>query len=175
MSQIDETNEGFDDSFDDDDGRESSGRSGSRREDVRPPGGTGGWMSPYKAEQGKNVRWGTFIGIGFLIAWGAKYIYDRLRVYEDTSLGFVLTTGIPILFAVGLGLLTWWATFVHPKASDFMIATEGEMKKVSWSSKKEVVGSTKVVIVVTILLSLIIFIVDIAFQMFFRLIGVLKV
>ncbi|MCH9001912.1 MAG: preprotein translocase subunit SecE [Planctomycetes bacterium] len=55
-----------------------------------------------------------------------------------------------------------------------MIATEGEMKKVSWSSKEEVIGSTKVVIMFTFMLALFLFVVDMVFQQAFRLIGVLK-
>ena len=34
---------------------------------------------------------------------------------------------------------------------DFMIATEGEMKKVNWSTRREILGSTWVVIAVTML------------------------
>ncbi|MCH7993750.1 MAG: preprotein translocase subunit SecE [Planctomycetes bacterium] len=55
-----------------------------------------------------------------------------------------------------------------------MIATEGEMKKVSWSSKEEVIGSTKVVIMFTFMLALFLFVVDMVFQQVFKWIGVLK-
>jgi preprotein translocase subunit SecE len=55
-----------------------------------------------------------------------------------------------------------------------MIATEGEMKKVSWSTKNEIIGSTKVVIMFTVLLALVLFVVDLAFQTMFSSIGVLK-
>lgn len=175
MSQIEKPDEDFDDSFDDDDARGSSDRPESRRPEAAPrPVREGGWLTAYKPEQGKNVRWGTFIGVGLLIVWGAKYIYDHLGAYDDTSWGFAIGVIIPSAFVVVLGALTWWATFVHPKAGDFMIATEGEMKKVSWSSRREVIGSTKVVIVVTLLLAVVIFAVDIVFQQFFRWIDVLK-
>jgi preprotein translocase subunit SecE len=63
---------------------------------------------------------------------------------------------------------------VNRKSSDFMIATEGEMKKVSWSSRREVIGSTKVVILFTIALACFLFVVDLAFQTLFSAIGVLK-
>ena len=53
-----------------------------------------------------------------------------------------------------------------------MIATEGEMKKVSWSSKKEIVGSTKVVIVTLLIMGAILFLVDLFFSYFFKLINV---
>jgi len=47
-----------------------------------------------------------------------------------------------------------------PKAADFLIATESEMKKVSWSNKAELVGSTIVVVVTVFLLAVFIFVMD---------------
>jgi len=46
------------------------------------------------------------------------------------------------------------------KAADFLIATESEMKKVSWSSKAELIGSTMVVIVTVVLLAVFIYVAD---------------
>lgn len=48
----------------------------------------------------------------------------------------------------------------HAKFADFLIATESEMKKVSWSSRAELVGSTIVVIVTVVVMALYIFGVD---------------
>ena len=48
------------------------------------------------------------------------------------------------------------------------------MKKVSWSSKREIMGSTKVVILFTLLMAFFLFLVDLLFQWFFSAIGVLK-
>ncbi|MFQ6049008.1 MAG: preprotein translocase subunit SecE [Phycisphaerae bacterium] len=56
-----------------------------------------------------------------------------------------------------------------------MIATEGEMKKVSWSTRREVIGSTKVVIAVVIMLAVMLFVVDTVFAVFFNFIDVLKI
>ncbi len=53
-----------------------------------------------------------------------------------------------------------------------MIATEGEMKKVSWSSKKEIIGSTKVVIVTLLLMGLVLFLVDLFNTIFMKAVGV---
>ncbi|MBS3820407.1 MAG: preprotein translocase subunit SecE [Planctomycetes bacterium] len=61
----------------------------------------------------------------------------------------------------------------RPRTADFLIATEGEMKKVSWSSRKEVIGSTKVVIVTTFILAAILFIVDLVFATLFRAMNVM--
>lgn len=57
---------------------------------------------------------------------------------------------------------------------DFLIATDGEMKKVNWSTRREIRGSTVVVVVASFLLAASIFVVDSGFSRFFRLIGVLE-
>ena len=129
----------------------------------------------YKREQGKTVRMGTFIGAGLIIAWGAKYVYDRLQVYAgDEISNLLITTGIPIAFLVILGVLAWWVSYSSRKSSDFMIATEGEMKKVHWSSRREIFGSTWVVIALTIIIGIMCFAYDRLFQFFFQLIDVLE-
>jgi preprotein translocase SecE subunit len=51
--------------------------------------------------------------------------------------------------------------------ADFMIAAEGEMKKVSWSSRKEIAVSTFIVIVVVFLMASLLGITDLGFAMLF--------
>ncbi|MDR4505261.1 MAG: preprotein translocase subunit SecE [Candidatus Scalindua sp.] len=64
----------------------------------------------------------------------------------------LITTG----FEVGLGRLDR----MSKRAVEFFIDTQGELQKVSWPSKNELVGSTIVVIVCLLLMSLYIFGVD---------------
>lgn len=143
---------------------------------AQPPRRTGGFFNPYKAEQGRATRTGTFIGVAVLVGWGGYFLYEQLQVFEGDELWrLMVTIGIPILVGVLVGAVAWWVSYAARKPGDFMIATEGEMKKVSWSSKREVIGSTKVVILFTLFLALVLFVVDIAFQNLFRAIGVLKV
>jgi len=132
-------------------------------------------VKQYKPELGRATRIGTFMGVGAMIAWGTVFLNSRLSVYQgDEAWRLLITPGIPILLAVALGAAAWWLTFVNRPSSDFMIATEGEMKKVSWSTRREIIGSTKVVILFTVLLALYLFVVDVAFQFLFTSIGVLK-
>ena len=139
-------------------------------------GGSGGFFNAYKPEQGNTTRTATVVAAGAIIAWGAYFIFDRLQVYEgDDCLRLLITIGIPIAFAVVLGSFAWRFSFAHPRTGDFMIATEGEMKKVSWSSRREIIGSTKVVILFTLAMALYLFAVDLGFQKLFQWIGVLKV
>jgi len=142
-----------------------------------PPSHAGrGPFTQYKPEQGKVIRVGTFVAVGALLAWGAKFLYDRLSIFEgDKAWHLMVSAGVPFAFLVVTGALAWWVVFSHRTTGDFMIATEGEMKKVSWSSRREVIGSTKVVIMFTVLLAGLLFIVDLLFQRVFFWIGVLKV
>jgi preprotein translocase subunit SecE len=150
---------------------DSSGRGA-----PRPPGGGGpGPLSQYKPEQGKWTRGLSLVCAGIMVAWGGKYIYDRVQVYNEPGpIGMLLSKGIPLAFVVVFGVLCYWLVYVRRSSSDFMIATEGEMKKVNWSTRREIIGSTKVVILFTALLAALLFLFDILFQFVFRFLGVLK-
>jgi preprotein translocase SecE subunit len=109
---------------------------------------------------------------------------------EDPGMAFTATvqrrTAIPLIprlylqagvagFVILLGAVAvFWFTGSNKKMVDFLVATDGEMKKVNWSTKKEIIGSTQVVIVAAVLISLILFLIDIGFSNFFRMIGVLE-
>ena len=142
---------------------------GSRR-------GEGGFFQQYKPEQGTWTRRGTFAGAFALIAWGGYFLNDRLSGYQgDEAWRLFITPGIPIVLVAILAAVAFRVSFVQRKVGDFMIATEGEMKKVNWSTRREIIGSTKVVILFTALMAVLLFCVDLAFQFLFRSIGVLKV
>lgn len=135
----------------------------------------------YKRGQGKYTRSVTF-AVGALIgALVGQYVWRHLDGsnlgYWKTSIGPVglyLVYGIPLVVFAGIVALVYMAVN-RPRSADFMIATEGEMKKVSWSSKREIIGGTKVVIVTTFILASILYIVDMGFLNFFKLIGVLQI
>jgi len=150
------------------------GRGGRGGSGPSPAGGSR--LAVYKRGQGQYTRWGTFLGSGVLIAAGGHFLYNQLSVYRDESnpLTIALQLIIPLLVVVALMLAVYWVSFVNRRACDFMIATEGEMKKVNWSSRREIVGSTKVVILFTVLLAVILFVVDMIFMTFFAWINVLR-
>lgn len=77
-----------------------------------------------------------------------------------------------VIFLIGTFTIFY---YVGRKRStvDFLVATDGEMKKVNWSTKKEVQNATMVVVGATFLIAGFLFIVDIGFQSAFRAIGVL--
>jgi preprotein translocase subunit SecE len=106
-----------------------------------------------------------------IVVIGAFRLSATLRGFAATQTP-AIRFGVPVVLLLGLGLLMLWI-LNRPKSADFLIATEGEMKKVSWSSRKEVVGSTKVVLVTTFFLAGLLFAVDLVFQLIFRQIGVI--
>lgn len=59
---------------------------------------------------------------------------------------------------------------IFQKTVNFLKEVRGELGKVSWSTREEVLGSTFVVITITAILTLFIFIVDILLSRFLNLI-----
>ena len=132
----------------------------------------------YKKGQGYYTRLGTAIGTGFLAVYGCWSLHQKLKILEaydgiDKNVARWLEVGIPALLLVVLAWLIFKA-INKARFADFMIETEGEMKKVSWSSRKEVIASTKVVITTVIVLAVLLAVVDQFFVLVFREIGILK-
>ena len=123
-------------------------------------------MQIYRKAQGRWTRLGTVVGVGVLVVIGARYAWTQLQGSGD-----LLRWTIPLALMIGC-FFVLLRVVNSKRPADFMIATEGEMKKVSWSSKKEIVGSTKVVIVTLLIMGAVLFVVDLAFRAFFKFINV---
>ncbi len=148
-----------------DDGAKTGGGDRSRKRSA---------FDVYKRGQGYWLRVCTSVGVGIIILAGADFVYRQLDVYRTNEIWTMwMQIGIPVLMCVGLGYLLFWAVGVNRRTCDFMIATEGEMKKVNWSTRREIWGSTKVVIVFTLFLAFLLFSVDMVFWTFFGWINVL--
>jgi len=122
----------------------------------------------YKRGQGKYTRLGTVMGVLVIAVFGAAALSNQLKTVVNPYIQF----GVPAAAVVVLGLLVAWIVN-RPGPADFLIATEGEMKKVSWSSRKEIIGSTKVVIVTTIIIAGVLFAVDLILSALFVKLGVM--
>jgi preprotein translocase SecE subunit len=77
-----------------------------------------------------------------------------------------------VVIVVGAFLIFMFAAW-KPKSVDFLIATDMEMRKVNWSTRKDVIGSTWVVILTATLLAIGLFVVDYGFKTLFQQIGIL--
>ena len=81
----------------------------------------------------------------------------------------------PVAVVVALFYLIYRFVGRNETVVNFMIATESEMKKVNWSTRREVTGATKIVIVTTLALATILFFVDIMFMLIFSWMDVLQI
>jgi preprotein translocase subunit SecE len=126
-----------------------------------------GFFAIYKPGQGKWVRWGTVIGMAIIILCGTGW----LTIHELAANEVWVKALVGFIWTLAGALLTFWLVN-SPKLAEFMIMTESEMRKVSWPSRREVITSTKVVILLTFLLGLLLYLVDVFFLWFFKLIGV---
>lgn len=142
----------------------------------RPSAGHPG-LAVYKPGQGRYTRLGTVAAVAVLALFGSDFIYKRLSVIRDPNQSWTLwvQAGVPVLVMAVTALLTYLLVARSRRVNDFLIATEGEMKKVNWTTRREVIGATKVVIVVALMLALMLFVVDAVFALFFSSIGVLKI
>ncbi|MHC4543048.1 MAG: preprotein translocase subunit SecE [Planctomycetota bacterium] len=117
----------------------------------------------YKRGQGKYTRLCSAFGAALVVGLGCLQLYKKLQAWD---LGLWIETMVPAGLFVALGLLIFWLVN-KPTIADFMVAAESEMKKVSWSSRKEIAVSTFIVIVLVILLAIFLGVTDIGFQVFF--------
>ncbi len=141
----------------------------------------GGFFTVYKKGQGKWTRLGTAAGAVLLIFLTASFVYTTIPVQffqsdaanpNRAALGQQVGLALAAVIIVGLSLLAWRLMNKVPNAQ-FLIDTDGEMKKVNWSTRKELIGSTRVVILFMFAIAAFLFVVDIAFGYFFYLIDIL--
>ncbi|MGH7245275.1 MAG: preprotein translocase subunit SecE [Phycisphaerales bacterium] len=78
------------------------------------------------------------------------------------------------LMLIGGAILIFWLVGLKPRTVDFLIATDAEMKKVNWSTRREITIQTQVVIVAFFLIAAIIFSIDFIFQALFKLLHVIR-
>ena len=138
----------------------------------------GGFFHIYKKGQGYWTRMGTVAGAALIAVLTISFLYQHLAdwiaafgVQHDRAVHFALA-GIGA-FILGFALLVFWL-MNKPTNADFLIATDSEMKKVNWTSRKELWGSTKIVIIFMFLIASLLFSFDIIFGYLFYFLGVLK-
>lgn len=123
----------------------------------------------YKRGQGKYTRLGSFFAGAIIVGAGCWKLYGKLDVWLaglPKEWALWVSTLAPVgLFVVLAVFLLWLVNKVS--VADFMIAAEGEMKKVSWSSRQEIAVSTFIVIVVVVLVAVLLGVTDITFRTFF--------
>ena len=122
----------------------------------------------YKPLQGKQARLWTGLALGAALAAGLWRLGQMLIDY-----GPEVRLGVPALVGAVLG----WFIFrmlQYPPFGEFLIATEAEMNKVSWTSRADLIRATQVVLVTVLIVSLYLFGVDWLWSVLLQAIGVLR-
>jgi preprotein translocase subunit SecE len=100
-------------------------------------------------------------------AFGCYALHEKLL-----GTNIWVETLVPAGLCVVLGFLIYWL-MNKPNFADFLIAAEGEIKKVSWSSRKEIAVSTFIVIFVVASMTIMLFAADFVFKyLFMEVIGI---
>ncbi len=129
----------------------------------------------YKKGQGYWTRMMSAIAAGLIILMGSIWLWETLAGVRLGSLQTVyLQAGTSVIFIAVGGVLCYYLIGVHKRIVDFLIATEGEMKKVNWSTRREIAGSTWVVIGFTFVVATIIGLLDLTYSMIFQALNVLE-
>ncbi len=117
----------------------------------------------YKRGHGYHTRLWTAVACLMLAAIGCYRLHSKLSL---TGNPWVQNLVPAIVWAVLAWVIYWVSN--RPAAADFLVAAEGELKKVSWSSKQQVVTSTIIVIFVVMLMSVMLGFVDVVFRLMFE-------
>lgn len=120
-----------------------------------------------KPGQGYWTRMLSAIGAGILILGGLAWVWSELSTMDAAeSTRTTVQAIVACLIVIGGGGLAYWI-MNKDNVVDFYIATESEMRKVNWPSKKELVGSTWVVICGTAFLAALLVLINVLFFQFF--------
>jgi preprotein translocase subunit SecE len=122
----------------------------------------------YKPLQGRRARLATTVALAAVVGLGLVQLYFTLD--EATQLTRI---AIPL----GIGAVLGWLVYrvvEFPPFVEFLIATEAEMNKVSWTSRDELKRATVVVLVTVALMAVFLFGVDFLWQFLLKLVRVLR-
>ena len=124
--------------------------------------------SMYKPLQGRIVRQVTFVSVA-VIALLIAYEMSGITMITD------LFNGANYLFGLVFSIIGVWIAYRsvnHPPFTDFLIAVEAEMNKVSWPTWPELWKASLVVIFVIFSMSLSLWVFDLIWAYLFWLIGI---
>jgi len=90
-------------------------------------------FSVYKPGQGYYTRMGTIVGASMVSILGILWIWEYMKGMKLGTLNpLYVAAGGAIIVGGIITLVVYYLVFVEPKSVDYLIATEGERKKVIW-------------------------------------------
>jgi preprotein translocase SecE subunit len=133
-----------------------------------------GWFDAksYKRNQGVRVRRLTILGLLLLLGSGVyTMMHNHVIGEHDGHVAIPFTNVviqilpnpqfmIPVLLC-GLALWFSWRVVNYPTFADFLVATEAEINKVSWTPRARLIQDTIVVLITVFIITLFLFVVDV--------------
>ena len=130
-------------------------------------------LSIYKPGQGYWTRVLSAVGAGVVVCVLLAWILNELAGgVDDEKTRRIVQSIVAVVMLGGFGGIGYWV-MNKPRIGDFLIATDSEMRKVNWPGRREIVGSTWVVICGTLLMAALLWVVDLGFAWLFQEIGIL--
>ncbi|MGC4031385.1 MAG: preprotein translocase subunit SecE [Tepidisphaeraceae bacterium] len=134
------------------------------------PAGSAGFFTVYKKGQGYYTRLGTALLAMVLIVVTGLFVFQSAVQY---SVSRGVAAGMTAVVVILTAILAW-RLMNKPRNADFLIATDSEMKKVNWTSREELLGSTKIVVLFLFVIAAVLFVIDIVTAVVLQLIHVMK-
>ncbi len=129
-------------------------------------------LAIYKPGQGYWTRVLSAVGAAVLLLAFVAWIWQELSRITGPQ-RFIAQTASAVILIVGVGA-TMFFVMNKPRIVDFFIATDSEMRKVNWPSRKELIGSTWVVIIGTLMFALVLWVINVGFFKLFQEIGIIE-
>src|SRR5262245_13297528 len=136
-----------------------------------------GWFQTktYKTNQGRLVRRLTILGILVLVGAGIYTLVTHNTLAGNWTIHLPFTRTefgpryvtllphialtVPLILILG-GLWVAWRAVNFPVFADFLIATEAEMNKVSWTTRRRLIQDTIVVLITVMMFAVFLLVVD---------------
>lgn len=130
----------------------------------------------YKPTQGFTARTSTAVALGVIFAAGLWRLSETLSAVSSPTWVSqpISRAGIPLILAFAAS----WFLYRLVNQSDFaefLIATESEMNKVSWTTWADLKRATTVVLVTVVLMTTYLWVVDQVWSTLLQWIGVLRI
>ena len=138
------------------------------------PDERGGLFRTYKPGQGFWTRVGTGIGAGLVIAFTVQFLFRRLPLWLGWSTREWPLYAVLVPITLLLAAVAWWL-INRRRGAEFLINTDDEMKKVAWPGRRELVGSTKVVVAFMFFMAGMLFAYDLVFSGIMYAMNVMKI
>ncbi len=117
----------------------------------------------YKPSQGYWTRTMTAIVAGVLAVSTGAWVWQKLAVFEFSFDAIYAQAAGAAISILVVGLVVYWLVGRKHSSVEFLIATDSEMKKVNWSTRREITGQTWVVVGVSFIIAMILFFTDLFF------------